>query len=515
VLRNPHFQFSPGLGYGKRGEVLDAHLMEAEHIFTSEGQAIHSSDKDRVLVFLGYLNSPVYQYLINLYCGQHKHAGYINLLPCAPLDDLSESTLAQHIEEIIRLKRKWLAYDETTIGYNYFLLSRLSRGLSIETEFAAVKTEYALDRVRLEHLKKTVSDIIVEAAGMDVMERKKLTEWAERTLPTDPLWPGLQKEDQVELTDGFLASSLASEVVGILFGRWAADRIGQACLYEESVRTRGPAFYPSVFRGGLAVAGSGQVSSWGPKGIFVDDGSDLSDLETSFGRVLQDLYGESASTIEQGISVRLNAQTLRDYFSVPAGFFADHLERYTKSRREAPIYWPLSTASGGYTLWVYYPTLSSQILYAAINDFVEPKLKQVSELAGHLRNKGSGRSRGEEKQFEELQVFERELMDLRDALLKIAPTYKPNQDDGVQITAAPLWPLFRHKPWQKVLKDTWAKLEKGDYDWAHLAMNYWPDRVREKCKTDKSLAIAHGLEEPYVAPASASNKTGGRKGRTG
>jgi hypothetical protein len=24
----------------------------------------------------------------------------------------------------------------------------------------------------------------------------------------------------------------------------------------------------------------------------------------------------------------------------------------------------------------------------------------------------------------------------------------------VQITAAPLRPLFRHKPWQKVLKDT-------------------------------------------------------------
>jgi len=73
----------------------------------------------------------------------------------------------------------------------------------------------------------------------------------------------------------------------------------------------------------------------------------------------------------------------------------------------------------------------------------------------------------------------------------------------VQITAVPLWPLFRHKPRQKVLKDTWAKLEKGDYDWAHLAMAYWPERVREKCKTDKSLAIAHGLEDLYVEPEAA------------
>ena len=66
---------------------------------------------------------------------------------------------------------------------------------------------------------------------------------------------------------------------------------------------------------------------------------------------------------------------------------------------------------------------------------------------------------------------------------------------------------------RRLLKDTWAKLEKGDYDWAHLAMNYWPERVREKCKTDKSLAIAHGLEELYVEPPAAPKKA--RQGENG
>lgn len=191
-------------------------------------------------------------------------------------------------------------------------------------------------------------------------------------------------------------------------------------------------------------------------------------------------------------------------------FFPFHLQRYSKSRRKAPIYWPLSTTSGSYTLWVYYPTLTSQTLYTAINDFIEPKLKQVGGDVTALRNKGSARTRDDEKQFEALQAFELELIELRDTLLKLAPTYKPNHDDGVQISAAPLWPLFRHKPWQKVLKDTRTKLEKGDFDWAHLAMNYWPDRVREKCKIDKSLAIAHGLEHLYVEPEAKPKKTRGR-----
>jgi hypothetical protein len=170
----------------------------------------------------------------------------------------------------------------------------------------------------------------------------------------------------------------------------------------------------------------------------------------------------------------------------------------------------VATASGGYTLWLYYPNLDSQTLYSAVNEFVEPKLEQTGKELAKLRNKGNERSRDDDKAMEALQSLERELVELRDTLLQIAPTYRPNHDDGVQITAAPLWPLFRHKPWQKLLKETWAKLEKGEYDWSHLAMSYWPGRVREKCKTDKSFAIAHGLEALYEPPPASATEPGSR-----
>jgi hypothetical protein len=195
-------------------------------------------------------------------------------------------------------------------------------------------------------------------------------------------------------------------------------------------------------------------------------------------------------------------------------FFPLHLKQYSKSRRKAPIYWPFSTTSGSYTLWLYYPSLTSQTLYTAVNDFIDGpngKLNQVGRELSALRDKGVARSREDEKAFEALQTLELELIELRETLLQIAPTYRPNHDDGVQITAAPLWQLFRHKPWQKILKDTRAKLEKGDYDWAHLAMAYWPDRVREKCKTDKSLAIARDLEHLYVEPGPKPAKARGRR----
>src|ERR1700722_2496103 len=102
--------------------------------------------------------------------------------------------------------------------------------------------------------------------------------------------------------------------------------------------------------------------------------------------------------------------------------------------------------------------------------------------------------------------MERELQEFHDDLLRIAKFWKPNLNDGVQITAAPLWQFFRLMPWQRKLKQTWDSLEAGDYDWAHLAYSIWPERVQEKCKTDKSLAIAHNLEFLYVETEKAPTK---------
>nr|NQU94458.1 hypothetical protein [Bacteroidota bacterium] len=214
--------------------------------------------------------------------------------------------------------------------------------------------------------------------------------------------------------------------------------------------------------------------SW--SGIIVDDEGHPDDIIDRIRDAIETIWKHKAGDIEQQSCEILGVNLLREYFNKPNKFFADHLKRYSKSRRQAPIYWPLSTPSNSYTLWIYYHRLTDQILYTCINDFVEPKLKQISEKANNLRQKTS-RNHQEEKELEKLIDFEVELKDFRDELLRIAKFWKPNLNDGVQITAAPLWKLFQHKPWQRNLKQTWEKMKKGDYDWAHLAYSIWPDRV--------------------------------------
>jgi hypothetical protein len=226
----------------------------------------------------------------------------------------------------------------------------------------------------------------------------------------------------------------------------------------------------------------------------------------------------NAESIEQEACeiLILGMRDLRDYFRKPGNFLADHLARYSKSRRQAPIYWPLSTASGSYTLWIYYHRLTSDTLYTAVNRYVEPKLaavqRDVNELERRLMEAAGREAAKQREQVEETRAFAAELADFRNALLRVAALpYRPGLNDGVIVNAAPLHKLLRLPKWAKATADCWANLERGEYDWAHLAYTVWPERVREKCRSDKSLAIAHDLEDLYSAPPETGKKGRGRK----
>ena len=79
--------------------------------------------------------------------------------------------------------------------------------------------------------------------------------------------------------------------------------------------------------------------------------------------------------------------------------------------------------------------------------------------------------------------------------------YDPDLDDGVMINSSALWALLEPQWKGAASPRTWwrqlANSDAKDYDWAHLAMRYWPKRVDEKCRVEPSLGVAHGCFWKY------------------
>jgi len=461
--------------------------MPAGCVFTGKGPAAfdEADAADHLLANCALMNSLSFKALVGTRLNaadstaRSFEVGIIQKTPAPALNADHKNQLALLARRSWSMKRNLDTVDETS--HAFLLPSALRARIST---FDPIQID-----AELGHVQASIDDLTFELYGFSKADRDAIAENMGGTLAEDSSELDEEESDDVQLPADS-QSALLSWCVGITFGRfdWCLATDERKAPADPDPFDPLPAKSPGMLPDG---AEPFHIHA----GILVDDQGHPHDLT----HLVEEVLGRVDMPVPDDVRRWLQ----RD-------FFPFHLQRYSKSRRKAPIYWPLATASGNYTLWVYYPSLTSQTLYTAINDFVEPKLKEVGAGGTALRNKGSSRTRDEEKQFETLQAFELELTELRDTLLGIAKGYQPNHDDGVQITAAPLWPLFRHKPWQKVLKDTWAKLEKGDYDWAHLAMNYWPDRVREKCKTDKSLAIAHGLEDLYVEPEAKPKKTRGR-----
>ncbi len=505
VLHRECNYFRPGLTWPRRTNGLSFRAMPRGCIFADKGPAAFVADDspDALLALCALVNSLAFGQLVSVQLArvelaQSFEVGLIQQTPIPDLGAEQQARLATLARRAWSLKRTLDTINETS--HAFLLPAALCSRLGdydpavIEAELARIQTEIDANAFDL--------------YGFSEADRQAATGGQGAVVSEGDATSAAEDDDDAQTDHGPQTTDhLLAWAVGVAFGRfdWRLATGERKAPPEPEPFDPLPARSPGMLP-------DGAEPFHAHPGILVDDPGHPHDLARLIEEVLDEVFSDRWSVVGKTplatdhwpLSTDIRRWLQRE-------FFAFHLQRYSKSRRKAPIYWPLATPSGSYTLWVYYPSLTNQTLYTAINDFVEPKLKQVGADVATLRNKGSARTRDDEKQFEALQAFELELIELRDTLLKLAPTYKPNHDDGVQISAAPLWPLFRHKPWQKVLKDTWEKLKKGDYDWAHLAMNYWPERVREKCKTDKSLAIAHGLEDLYIEPEAAPKKTRGRQ----
>ncbi len=473
-----HLYFKAGAFQTLRSLRLAPHLTPRGCVFGHNGFQFFASES-WMLFLLGLTNSRFFESLYRLNVGKDEMPLFIaGVMQLVPVPEVSGSLKAE-IEDLAKgcwLNRRRLAVRSERSPWFSRPAIKASTMADSQAAETALRTQLEIE---FSQQQACIEKLVLKAYGnVAPVEGGH----SARSRPAESV------EEEAESDDSSnLARSLISFAVGLAFGRWQSNAITPEEALPEDPLTALPQSPP-----GLAPRG---------QSLFITD--DVTAGSSFVEQARNRLVSEFGTDAEAVVCAQIETDDLGVYLSKSGGFFADHLAVYTKSRRQAPIYWPLSTKSGNFTLWVYYPKLDDQSLPKLIADVLSPKIRTLSQEIENRRATPGGK-------IGELEALRQELEEMRtDFLDLINRGYRPNQNDGVLITACPLAKYFRHAGFRKNLEACWKELARGDYDWSHLAMAMWPERVLEVCKKDRSIAIAHGKED--LCPAEPPKATRGRK----
>ena len=169
--------------------------------------------------------------------------------------------------------------------------------------------------------------------------------------------------------------------------------------------------------------------------------------------------------------------------------------------RKRPVYWPIQSSKRSYGFVLFHEKITHDTFYAIQREpYLDTKRNavalQMADLQAGLRSSTGSARKKLEKELDDLRKLADELAEFAKALEAITlGGYEPEPDwidDGVILRMAPLWqviPIWKSEP-----KKYWERLEAGDFDWSHIAMNYWPERARTNVRPTNPMPLPTGMK---------------------
>ena len=444
-------------------------------IFGSKGPAafVDLDQPSPILALAAVLNSAPFGYLVSAQLArtelaQSYEVGLIQQTPVPTIGDTDAKTLSSLARRAWSLKR---ALDTTAETSHAFVLPDGLNQSVTGLDPAAIDAE-------LVAIQREIDDRAFTLYGIGPEDRATIEQASRSTASPDSSDdPDDADEPPDEPALAVPVLPLNSWLVGVAFGRFDP----RLATRERAIPPEPEPFDPLPSRSpGMWPAGEPRAVP--PPAILVDDPGHEHDLVAR--------VEAAAAPTGSPAPTDLRPWLAREFFPL-------HIKMYSKSRRKAPIYWQLATPSASYSVWLYLHAFTRDTFSRLQNDYVAPKLAHEERRLEALRREhGDSPGAAERKAVAAQEARVDDLRAFLDEVKRVTPLWNPDLDDGVVINFAPLWRLVpHHRSWQKELKATWDALCDGEYDWSHLAMHIWPERVVPKCATDRSLAIAHGLED--------------------
>ena len=470
VIRNPNFYFCRGVTYSFLTSArFNARLSPGGFIFDVAGSSLFPED---VSLVLAVMNSSFAAYALKLINPTvNFQVGDIARLP---IPTESSKQLENLVNRAISLAMRKSSEDETTFD---FIAPPWSCSLD------DTLTEIFLQDDALADVEKAIDEEVYRLYGISDQDRKAIeSELAQ------PVAEGEEaKEEEPDyIDDEELARRWISYAVGIVMGRFQPD-IG------DLGRGR---FSPPVAAELRSLTDSDGVAT------LMEGHQD--DLAAKVWLALHIALGEggTAQVVQTVLGDGNAEELLRRYLE--RDFFKRHLQQY----RKRPVYWLLQSAGKAFSVYIFHERatrdtlpliLGSRYVGGMINH-LHNRLTELEEALKTAQGRDKKQLEKEEAErgadLQDLQRFEAALRRVLERKNERGETAGWTQeiDDGVILNLAPLAELM---PAWKEPERFWQALQEGEYDWSCTAMRYWPDRVLEKCRKNKSFAIAHERMDIY------------------
>jgi hypothetical protein len=373
------------------------------------------------------------------------------------------SGIDETVNDLVRLFDVEEAYSELSSTFEFPAMVKVAR--KDAARWISSRTSCA------EELQRKVDCAVAKALGVQRM---------------DPLTPDRsalirRAFPDVENAEVQWAEETISYLVGLAFGRWdvrlpetGAQPKGRKNVYQQL-----PDFPPGMLRGAGGRHPAEQVDDYPLRlplsYVLLDEPQHQWDIVDKVEQAAQVLYKDEYESVLSEALQTVGDSSLRAHLRGP--FFKAHLKRYSKSRRKAPIYWPLTVPSEKWGIWVYAPATSREALYLISAEAKRRAAFSEAEVDRLERERDGGQSPRSANQLARVLDAERklaeELRQFREEADRIADLgWAPDLADGVGLSAAPLASLF--PAWRDCAQYR-DELRSGQHKWAHVSN--WAEKL--------------------------------------
>jgi hypothetical protein len=482
-IPNSEFYFRPGLTFPNvtfKGLAVRAFPQGA--IFSLRGPAIFPHDKADSEWLLGFLNTRSAEVFVVMQAATRRwELAQVGRIPIPEIGLTDRTKLARVARECCAVAQAERSWDETS---RYFLgIPSLKGGESLVALTQAMSQIRALLEEKLAALLNTIEVMAEGLYGLEDKDIECLQRFTGETKAVEIDDDGVEEADEYE-EDYYhvdrMTRRVVSFLVGVSMGRWATGFLREQRVPPEPLDPFSALPDPPAFHSNGESEPTEPNCMALPPTMMVDDFDHSDDIIRRVRDVLEVIWNDRADAIEKEACEILGVTDLRDYFRKPGagGFWDDHVKRYSKSRRKAPIYWLLQSSRKNYALWVYYHRLDKDILFKALLNYVEPKIRREESRLGELRSQTAAlgaAAKGTkklDKDIDRQEAFLTELRDFEEKLRRAANLHLDfDLNDGVVLNIAPLRELV---PWKEA-KSYWDDLMDGKYEWSSIGK-----QLREK-----------------------------------